>query len=303
MPRNIFTTVLALLIFCSASFSQDDEAPTPVSKTKRGFHAGLFVGTLFANKYTASLYDGYGFDLGGHKNNFDNSAMQRKIVVEYGGNHGAQPDRIAQSLNVNSTDWQFTESDMPINLKYNVAFLLGLNTRYCINNKNAIILNVNAAKLSVTGSFTITLLTSSINATTPGYQNFKTFTIIGAEQRLLFQLGYQYIFGDSEDPFNFFVEGGLACSLAKYDKNQIIINSLQIDLRVYYDQLGYQTFRAKNMTGVGFGAFGGFGLNLSASQKWTIQLLYAPSLENINIGEYSKETLQHAVGLRAYYNL
>lgn len=297
--------IMLLLIFitnksCVAQANEEDES-TPTEISIKGFQAGIVLGTYFANKFTSNLYNGYGYTFEGTKNDFANSWMYRKIVVEYGGGNG-QPDRIAQSLNVNSNEWSFSENDMPFNLKYNVAFLIGANTRYCFNSNDAIIFNVNAAKLTVNGNFTITLLNPPIGTTTPGYTNFKTFSIRGTEQRLLFQLGYQRISaGDGQ--LNAFIEGGATVSMAKFEKNEILINALQIDITTQYNPVGYITYRAKNLTGVGIGAFAGVGLNLNATAKWTLQLLYSPSFDHINIGADSKHTLQHAAGIRGYYNL
>ena len=267
----------------------------------KGFHIGLFTGTLFANKYTSSLYDGYGFDPDGNKNIFQNSFMNRRINIENGGYYGG-PDRIAQALGVNHSDWSFSETDMSTNLKYNVAFMVGFNSRYCFNNKDAIIFNVNGSKLTLNGNFTIT-----INNPYGGQPAIRTCSIIGGEQRLLMQIGYQRIMGDN-DKFNFFMEGGFTLSLAKYLSNQINItgtnaaNSLTLDLSGYYSQPLYNSFRAKGLTGVGPGLFAGMGINMSISPKWTIQLLYQPSYELINIGDNPKHKLQNALGLRAYYN-
>jgi hypothetical protein len=270
-------------------------------KDGRGFHTGLYIGSLFANKYTASLYDGYGYDLNGNKNTFENSFMYRKIVMEYGGGNG-QIDQIALALNVDHGDWTFDETDMPINLRYNTAFLVGFHSRYCMNKKDAILLNVNASKLSINGAFTIIVTRPPFGPQVPGYMDIRTFSITGGEERLMFQLGYQRILGD-DNKLNFFIEGGANLSMAKFEKNQIMINSLLIDLTTFYNQFGYIEYRAKNLTGIGIGAFSGLGLNLSMSPKWTLQLLYNLSLEGINIGEDHKLKLQQAIGLRGYYNL
>ncbi|MCC6691412.1 MAG: hypothetical protein IT235_07755 [Bacteroidia bacterium] len=304
MPRlkTYFLSATFLWSFyCFPQTADDQDSVSAPPKSLKGFHAGLFVGSYFANKYTARLYDGYGYDYNSNKNDFANSWMNRKINYEYGGGNG-QPDRIATALNVNHGSWSFSESDMPINLKYNIAILLGANTRYCFNNLNAIVFNVYASKLTVSGNFTITLNTAQVNTTMPGYTNTKTFSIMGNEQRLLFQAGYQRIIGDEDSPLNCFVEIGPSLSMAKFDKNQILINTLQIDITTQYNPIGYVTYRAKNLTGVGFGVFGGLGINLNANAKWTLQLLYTPSYDKINIGADAKSTLQHAAGLRAYYN-
>jgi hypothetical protein len=43
----------------------------------------------------------------------------------------------------------------------------------------------------------------------------------------LLQFGYQHLFGENEK-FNFFAEGGLNISIAKFDKNEILINNLDV---------------------------------------------------------------------------
>jgi hypothetical protein len=292
--------MLFLSVIPIVSFAQDAGNDSEGKKNVKGFHFGFFVGSLFANKYTANLYDGYGLDADGNKNDFANSAMNRKIHFEYGGDNG-QPDRIAPALGVNHSDWSFDNTDMPVNMKYSPSIFVGLQTRYCASNKDAILFNVNGTKLTANGEFTITTTAPTVG-TTQYPTNIRTFPIIGGEQRLILQLGYQRILGDN-DKLNCFVEGGLGFTMVKFNKNVIQINNLLIDLTTYYNYQGYVDYRAKNLTGVSFGAFAGLGLNLSLSPKWTVQLVYNPSYENINIGVAPALKLQNALGLRAYYNL
>lgn len=293
------------LFHITSSFSQNTDTITEDDGTStdtvnlRGFHLGLQAGVDFANKYTASLYNGYGLDANGHTNTFLNSFLYRRIVYDYGGGNGLT-DQIAIALKVNPGQWSFDQSCMPINLKYNVSLLVGLNTRYCFDNKNAIILNVNATKLSVNGDFTI--YTSAANSS--GIQNatnVQTFVISGGEQRLMTQLGFQRILGDN-DKLNFFAEGGIDFTLTKFMRNQATINNLVIDLTPYYSYPAYGSVRSNNLIGFGLGAFAGLGFNLSISSKYTVQLVYNPSFDQINIGDNPKLTFQNSVGFRAYYN-
>jgi hypothetical protein len=292
------------LFFTSSVFAQGNDS-TDVDDNKtdtinlKGFHLGLQAGVIFANKYTTNLYDGYGLDVNGNRNTFLNSFLYQQIVNNYGGGNG-RTDQIAMALKVNPGQWSFDESCMPVNLKYNINLLVGLNTRYCFDNKNAIIFNANATKLTVNGNFTI--YTSATNSS--GYQgatNVQTFTITGGEERLMTQLGFQRVLGDN-DKFNFFVEGGIDLTLAKFMKNQAIINNLIIDLTPAYTLPGYGGVRQHNLIGVGLGGFAGAGINLALSSKYTIQLLYNPSFDKINIGAAPKYTLQQSIGFRAYYN-
>src|SRR5258706_100165 len=245
--QNIFSgserlVVFILLIFMSATcFSQDDDESPPSNVRRSKLSVGLYVGTLFSDNNTAWLYDGYGYDVNGQKNDFSNSY-------------------------------------------------------------NAIVLNFTASKLAVGGEFTITLLTTSQVPQQPGYINYKTFAITGSEQRFIFQVGYQHIFGE-DNGFNFFAEGGAVGTLAKFLKNQIAINNLTIDLAGYYTQPLYNDFRLHNLSGIGFGAWGGLGLTTSANAKTTLQFVYNPSFEIIPLAENTAPHLQHYIGLRFYYNL
>ena len=295
--QNIFNKNSCIVLFLIAMATLN--SPVARGQSERGFHVGFSLGALFANNATASLYDGYGFDRDGRRNDFSHSFMYEKIVNQYGGGYN-QPDQIAVALNVNPGEWKFDESDMPLNMNYNVAFQVGFQSRYNLNKKEALLLNLVASKLSITGNFTITTTNSQQFGALSG--NIRTFPINGGEQRLVIQTGYQRILGD--DPtFNLFIEAGPSLTLVKFDKNQVKINNLLIDLTSGYSQPNLTQSGARVLTGVGLGAFAGIGINVNTNSKWTLQVLYSPSYELINIGEGPAYNLQNAAGLRAYYNM
>jgi hypothetical protein len=296
----LFTILPGIASHC---FSQEvtGQDDSPKNKRNKGILTGLYVGSFFANKYTSDLYDGYGYDTSGMKNSFLNSFMYRKIVLEYGGGYG-QTDQIAQALGVNPGEWTFDERDMPAKVKYNPAFLAGIQILWRLNKKNAVAFNINACQLSLSGNFTIVVTAPPVGPQPPNYQDIRTFSITGKEQRLIFQAGWQRIVGEN-DNLNLLFESGAILNLAKFTGNQININYLNIDLSSYYTVPYYDTYRASFLSGAGWGAYAGLGINLSTSTRWAFQLLYAPSYEMINIGENPKLTLHHALGLRGYYNL
>ncbi len=311
-PLITFLLQTSLFVVSINSYSQESEKTEEDSLFKpsihKGFHAGLYVGAFIAHKNTAYIYDGYGFDINGQQNTFSNSILYNQIVNIYGGAAGGN-DQIAQLLNVGHLDWSFKETDMPINLRYTATYLVGLNMRYQVNKKSSISLNINGTKLVVNGKFTI----SSTLPTTTGLQGqskINQFTITGAEQRLMFQLGYQRILGNHEK-LNLMVEGGLNIILSKAQKNQAILNSDQnngannitIDLMSVYNQPLYNYYSTKYLIGAGIGAFGGIGMHLTINPKYTVQLLYNPSYDRISLGYIAKFKLQHGFGLRIYYNL
>jgi len=308
--RIVLLLQVILLLVSFKANAQDDDTDDQDSLEKntihKGFHAGLFIGAYRANSSTAYLYDGYGFDINGQRNDFNNSVLYNQIVNVYGNGNN---DLIAQLLNVNHTDWHFTQQNMPINLKYTTTYIVGFNTRYQLNKKENITLNVNGSKLAVNGKFTISSTPTTIGFQTPGggvKQN--QFTIVGAEQRLMFQFGYQRIIGKS-DKINFLLEGGINVILSKAQKNQALLNSdvnpqynIYIDLMNIYNQPPYRYYSAKYLIGAGVGAFAGIGISLNVNPKYTVQLLYSPSYDRISLGYNAAFKLQHGFGLRIYYN-
>jgi hypothetical protein len=311
---QLLALALSIVFIVSSNFAYcQDEELVKADTTKRiykakGFHAGVYVGAFWANNNSASIYDGYGLDENGDRNTFENSLLKYQIINNLGGGLTGD-DQIAKLLNVSHADWTFTQSDMPTNLKYTTTYMVGLNTRYQINKKASILLNINGSKLIVNGKFTVSLL----NQTSGGLQNQgkqAQFTITGAEQRLMFNLGYQRIIGN-HPKLNFLVEGGLNIIMSKAQKNTAYLNTelnngannLQVDLLGLYSQAPYNMYSNKYLVGVGIGAIGGLGLHLTINPKYTIQLLYNPSYDRVPIGFNPKFKLQNAVGLRFYFNL
>jgi len=303
--QKIKTAFLILLLGAGLNITaqDDDESDEdkPKVQKKSKFLTGLYVGSYFANKYTASAYNGYGFDVDGQRNSFLNSFMYQKIKNEYGGGYG-QVDHIAIALGVDQGQWEFNESDMPVNMRYVPSILVGFNFKIPVKKKSSILLNVNGSKLGIEGNFTMTTLKPT-GSNPAANTNIKVFPIKGSEQRLLFQLGFQQIFGENEK-INFFAELGFNGTLAKFDRNTIYINDLTIDLTYYVNQTLYPApGPTRKPVGFGIGAFAGIGANIDINPKFLLQLLYSPSHERIKIGTNQASKMQHSAGFRVYYKI
>ncbi|MFM7768020.1 MAG: hypothetical protein ACKO9S_09205 [Bacteroidota bacterium] len=272
--------------------------------SRKGLAMGLYLGSYFPNKYSATLYDGYGYDLEGNKRDFLNSWMYQKINDQYGKNapNFGGIDQISQALGVQSDQWFFDDDAyMPVNMRFKSAFSIGLNTRISKDGKNGVLINVNVSSLKAVGNFTIK--TTPPPGSTQINNSLQTFEISGKEQRLHIQAGFQHVFGP-EEGIQFFLEGGLHATLAKFVNNQIQINDLVIDLtEEYNNNAGDIYFTGKKPIGLGFGAFSALGFDVNTSGPWDLQLAYSPFLEKVNIGWEPKLKLSHSVGLRCYYKL
>lgn len=284
-----------------AQHNDETDHDHPHTPHKSKLLTGLYVGSYFANKYSASTYNGYGFDVEGNRYTFINSFMYQKLKNEYGGGYG-QRDLVADAIGVDQFQWEFNESDMPFNMRYTPAILVGANFKIPLTARNSLLVNVNGTKISVEGNFTLsTIRPANINPALNS--NIQTHVIRGGEQRLLIQVGYQQIFGEDEK-FNFFLEGGIMGTLAKFDRNVVYINNLQIDLAYYVNQtLNPAPGPTRPPVGFALGAFAGAGANIDVNQKINVQLVYTPSYEKINIGTNRRHKLQNGIGLRFYYKL
>ncbi|MFL5763177.1 MAG: hypothetical protein ACJ77K_04485 [Bacteroidia bacterium] len=296
---RLFKITFLLLIPVSL-FSQDngdDGGITPLNK--KGFQMGITLGSYFANKYTADAYDGWGYDLDAKRiTDFEQSWMYQKIVNIYGGGFG-YTDQVAMALNVNHSDWSFGLSDMPVNMHYRPAFVFGLNSRYSVDGKNAILINLNMSKIYSDGNFTIETIPPT--GSTQINKSVRTYSIRGQEQRMFIQLGYNRVLGKGErvKPL---LEGGLNMTYSQFDKDEIQIEALHIDLLEFYDRNGIQQGYVKKPRGWGLGAYAGVGLNFAMNDKFLVQIIYSPSYEGIAIGENQRLKIQNSLGLRAYYN-
>lgn len=305
MKKTTFFLLLFLFSCGIKSFSQQetDEEPQQESYLKKtNTLMGLYVGSYFANKYTATMYNGYGFDLAGKQNSFSNSLMRQKIIFEYGGGYG-QHDQIAEVLGVDPGMWTFNESDMPTNMRYTPAIMVGVNLKTAINKKTSVLLNINGAKLNVEGAFTITKIRPQ-NPNPAVNSNIVTCPIRGSEQRLCFQLGFQRLLGKDER-LNFLVECGLTGTLSKYNQNTIYINTLTIDLTQYLNSSQYISVSqpARRPVGFGLGGYAGLGVNLDMNENFIVQLVYTPSFDKINMGVNPVTKWQNSLGLRFYYKI
>jgi hypothetical protein len=306
---KLFLFLLLLSVSCFAQDENNEENNSEISLTAyKGFHAGFYAGAFFANNYSASLYNGYGVDDAGNRNSFPNSVMVQRMILNGmdSANSNAlnfqsqYTDQIAPALGVNHDIWYLNESDMANDVKYNVAFLFGLDLQYGMSATDGIIFNMNFSKITVKGTFTINTRDKKLNSSLG--DSVRYFAISGQEQRFMLQLGYSRLLGKPAK-FNFLVEGGLVMNSAKFLNNYANINNVKLDLTPFTYTGGYQNnYLPTQYNAIGFGAFAGMGFNLNLNAKYLIQVLYNPSYEKINIGEAPTAKLQQSTGIRVYYN-
>jgi hypothetical protein len=279
--RNLKIILPFLLLLCSITVlaqdeSTDNEEISLSSEGVQGFHFGIFIGSFFANNYSASLYDGYGVNVLGNRNDWATSVMVQRMYLDGMDsiNSSAIPrsspysDIIGPTIGLNHDQWHFESSDMPTDVRYRAAFMFGLNLQYGISKTEGFIFNANFAKLNITGNFTITSPYKKLNPSLG--DSVLYFGISGQEQRFMFQVGYSRLLGNPSG-FNFLIEAGALMNNAQYLSNYANINELKIDLTPFTSYAGYQTnYLPHEYSAIGYGAFAGIGCNINVNPKYIL---------------------------------
>jgi hypothetical protein len=282
---------------------EDGEGPVPPDSVK-GLYVGLNLGVYFANSNTARMYAGYGYDRGGFILPFENSWLNQAIQ----GNPQAI-NRTSTAVGLAPGEWTFDESDMPLLMEYSGSFLYGAHLRYMFNSDFGVFAEINGTNPVTVGEFTIQAQTASPDP----LQNdrFRRFGIRGEEQRLIINLGLHRVMGreaaerkgkvPSILPY---IDLGANMTMVRFEENFINLGDLvgTVDLMTILNNQGqFIDLQPNILTGVGFGGFGGVGAQITIGQKFTINIGYVASLEQVKLGELNERGIQHQFVLRAIY--
>ncbi len=279
----------------------DGEGPVSPDSVK-GFYFGLNLGVYFANNKTANFYDGFGYSRDGGKLGFTNSWLNLAIQ----GSPQAQ-DRTSDALGgITADEWRFDESDMPLQMTFGGSFLYGAHVRYMFNSDFGLFSEIYGTNPVTTGQFTIQKQTGN----PLGNDNLESFGIRGEEQRLLITLGIHRVLGRKaatargKTPSILpYFDLGFNATFSKFEANFINLGDLagNVDLTVFFNNQGQFTDAANVLTGAGVGGFAALGMQITIGRKFTIDLGYVASFEQINLGELNQRALQSQIVLKAIY--
>jgi len=256
-------------------------------KSENGFLYGINLGTYRANRYNAQYYNGSAC-----YNNNTHNIIQTTLI-----DNAVTYEAIKQNLNV--TD--FWISELPTNMKYSFSLMMGLYVKYKIKN-SGIFLQFDFAKLTTKDVYTISYYNSFSQQDTIIME-----PISGAEQRINIDLGYSHTFSPKSN-IRPYIELGINMNNSKFVNNKIQIGTLE-----YSIEDPYASYYKINRGGVGFGGFGGAGLDLVFNDNISLipgfDFYYTrtrmgyndPTRNNIN-AYYSKFTTNYCIFIRAILN-
>ncbi len=295
----LFATTLSAQVYNY----EDGEGPVPADSVG-GFYFGLNLGGYWANANTAYIYGGYGYDRGGAILPFSTSWLNRAIQGDV-----TARNRTSTAMGLAPGEWQFTESDMPGPMSFTGSFMYGGHVRYMFNVDFGVFLEFNGTNPVTIGQFTIEDLTAT-NPDPSQNQRLRTFGIRGEEQRLMINMGLHKVMfresreaqGKSTTVLPYF-DAGVNMTFVKFEENFIDLGSSvgTVDLTIFFNQQGQYIDQANLLTGVGFGAFAGTGGQIRLARKFTIDIGYVASFEQIKLGEVNERGIQHQAIFKAIY--
>ena len=267
-----------------------------------GIYFGLNLGFYIANNNSAYIYGGYGYRRDGTLNNFSNSWLRLSLE----GNPEAVR-RTSTALGLAEGEWAFDESDMPGLMQFGASFMYGGHLRYMFNSDFGIYAELNATNPVTTGEFTIQTFGTSPDPTQN--QPLRRFGIRGEEERLMINLAlhrvlmreYFYSKGKSTTILPY-IDVGMNTTFTKFEANFYSLDDGAVrDLTVFFNAQNQFIDQANLLTGVGFGGFVGVGGQITLGSRFTINIGYNASYEQIKLGDVNERGFQHQFILKAIY--
>jgi hypothetical protein len=221
----------------------------------RGFGFGLNLGAYFASKATSNFYNG-----SGTVNGFIDEGQQiRAYSVEerIGMSSPFIQDQNYILSHYNASSYSFPRDAYPLDMRYNPAFMVGLQLKYNFNRYAAVIANMSATKVKAVSQFTMQFQGTPLPVNSQG--DVRLFTITGNEQRFNITLGYRqgWMMGDYS---NFYIQLGGSMLGTQFQKNQAFVAERAYDLFVGAYNPNQQLVNAQPRTDIGFGAYGSMGV-------------------------------------------
>ncbi len=270
---------------------QDDE-----DNEKSGFSVSMNLGMYFGNKKSAVLYNGNCY-LEFEDQNFRCLTIEERIGPEFNSTINSPYNQILQYFN-NQGDgvesFYVPDDSYPANMRYQPAFLIGMNVSYYFNNENAITLNINSTKLTAKDAFTLVFVGSSPQLNEP--QDIRPFTVWGTEKRINVTLGLKKLWPINTSSSFFFEYGGSMLAVT------LLENKIKVGGRDYSLIYGGLNFNQASLqfnprSYYGFGFYISPGMQFTFNEKMSLDLGINLAREKVAILEHIDPTVQAKTSL------
>jgi hypothetical protein len=306
MNRKILAFVLFVLVTTSSSFGQvynyaDGEGPVDPDSIQ-GLFIGLNIGYYFANNNSARIYGGYGYQRDGTINDFANAWLN----ISLQGNPELRR-RTSEALGLADGEWAFTEDDMPGVMQFSGSFMWAGHLRYMFDADFGMFAEVGGTNPVTVGEFTIQ--TFGVSPDPSQNQPLRTFGIRGEEQRLFINLGlHRVLFREALEKQKKsttilpYIDAGINFTFTRFEENFYSLDDGVVrDLTLFFNQQNQFIDQANLLTGSGYGAFVSVGGQITLGSRFTLNIGYNASFEQIRLGEVNERGLQSQIVLKAIY--
>ncbi len=264
--------LLSLLLTASVAFGQDDDLWEFPERS--GFVFGINIGGYFGNKGSANFYNGTAtYDIN------DVQAQMYSIEERLFLN-----DQVVQQVTnlIAAEAYTIPFDSPPADMRYNPSLMVGFRLGYRFNNENGIFLDANFTRLQAADKFT--LQTNLIPNPSEGTADIRLYNIIGQEERMSICLGYRAGIVINE-MMNWYVEGGGTMLATRVNENYLEIEGTTFDLMIGA-QFGANFLNGpnSNLTAVGFGFYGGTGVEAFFDEKYEIDLGIRMMRDQVTLG-------------------
>ncbi|NVO01693.1 MAG: hypothetical protein HXX09_03245 [Bacteroidetes bacterium] len=234
-----------------------------------GWHFGVNIGMYFANKQSASFYNGSG-----------ENSVYRTIIENTFIN-----DEIRRVLHYN---FSFDSTLLPKNMKYNPAINFGFLAGFNFQKNAGIIIEFDYSKLKASDYFTLAI--DSFNSTSD--PSLKKCTITGTEERININIGIHRTFGKLSKTMPY-INAGI-----NFNNVKVIDNKIQIENLSYSIVNPTNSYYNIVQGGLGFGVMGGVGLQFILGQSMIVDLGGNIYFSKIKLGTDPRFALHESVYLR-----
>jgi len=264
------------------NLSEEDEEEW--DDEKRGFTYGMTIGAYVSSRKPANVYNGTCT----HPL-LDNVAQCYTIEDRLGKGDLFQPQVVNEILNdqdANGGDYFFPLDAYPTNMRYNPSIMLGLHLKYNFNLFSSIVFDINFARLKTVDKFSMIFTGTTLQVNQQ--QDIRLFDIIGAEDRIVINLGYRNGW-EINTGANFYMEFGGSLTGTKWKENYVRLGQREYDLNINFIP-GQPTQQGINapQTNFGLGFYGGTGMEFMFKDKFGFDLGFNLLRDKIIIGTYEE---------------
>jgi hypothetical protein len=264
--RFLTTIVLAGALFSAMP------ASSQIDSSNLGWKIGINTGFFLPSNHSAAFYNGM-------DHNENNINFVLKNTYQY--------NEIFALLEASDT---FRLADLPSRMRYTPKLMVGFVFRNNFRDDKAYYIQFNQVKLRAADAFTLEVDPKPNIATDPDY---RTFSIVGEENRFVFDVGYSQEFSLPSPMFRPYFDGGFTLTNTKVKSHKVRIEGREFSLINIYGNQPYipnsnmQTFDVEQ-GGLGYGVSFTGGIKLYVNNYVSLDPSIQLTMASVNLTGYNQ---------------